>query len=98
MATLSELEERVERLERDLETVKARQRPEPRVFAGIELTDNDTLVQLFMDLYKELGIDVSGEPVDIAELHRQMIAEGVRPEDRIISSGIRELRGEEDDQ
>jgi len=97
MSSYTELEERLSRLEDEVEDLKRHQRPPRRTFAGIELTDNDELVRLFMDLGCELGFDVTVQPVPIEELHKQMLAEGVRPEDCLISSGIREMRGEADD-
>ncbi len=94
MSSYTELEERLSRLEDEVEDLKRHQRPARRTFAGIELTDNDELVRLFMDLFRELGYDVSGPAVPIAELHKQMLAEGIRPEDCVFTTALKELRGE----
>jgi hypothetical protein len=96
MATLNELEERVRSLEGKVEEI-SRQRPPRRTFAGIELTDNDELVRLFNELFHKLGYDISGPVLPAEEVQQRMLAHGVRPEDRLISSGIRELRGESDE-
>lgn len=61
---------------------------------GIREVDRSTLLALLDAAYAEMGLDLSGPEMTAEELQAFMLKEGVRPEDRIFSSGIIAAREE----
>lgn len=94
-ATLEELEQRVSRLEAELAGMKRTR--EPSLFGPVPPERQAALSRMFRDALREMDMDITGRvPPPLPELRRRMIEHGVRPEDRLISTGIRELHGEDD--
>lgn len=90
-AQLAEVTEAVAELEaqpRDVDRLPARGWP-----ATIPLVDKAPLREAFESLMRQMGIE-DMSPVPAEEVQEQMLKHGVRPEDRLLSRGIIEMREE----
>jgi hypothetical protein len=99
--TLEELEKRVTRLEQELDRLQQLQEEPPpqetpaergaRLLARAR-RDKPRLKRAMARALEEMGIQ--GEPVSPEKLREMMMEGGVRPEDNLFSTGIREMREE----
>jgi hypothetical protein len=60
--------------------------------AGIKVIDFSGMRELIDRVFTEMGIDVTEPAPSAQEVQQQMLREGVRPEDCILSRGIIEAR------
>jgi hypothetical protein len=99
-ATLEELQQRVEKLEQELATLRALYLPpldETPAQHGARLLaqarfEAPRLQALAAKVLEEMGI--RGEPVPPEELRRMMAEAGIKPEENLFSRGIVEMREE----
>jgi hypothetical protein len=99
--TVEELARRVALLEKEVAQLKvvvippradetAAQRGK-RLLAQVEV-DRAPVRAIATKVFAEIGI--AGTPLPVEELRRLLLAEGAKPEDNLVSRGIRELREE----
>jgi hypothetical protein len=100
-ATVEDLEKRLAQMEQELARlrllVEKSARAETPAERGARLLaqarrDKSRLKGLIAKVFEEMGIQ--GEPVSPEKLRELMAHEGVRPEDRLFSRGIIEMREE----
>ena len=90
-AQLAEVTEAVAELE-----VQPQEGPAPPVRgwpSTIPLVDKKPLKEAFDDLMRQMGIE-NTQPIPAEELQERMRQHGIKPEDRILSRGIIEMREE----
>jgi hypothetical protein len=88
--TLAELEQRVAALERELSSL--RQILEAWTSGELLLEDAHGQAEAWERVKEQMGI--RGEPIGAEKLQQMMLAEGIKPEENILSRGIIEMREE----
>jgi hypothetical protein len=101
MASVEELEKRVVELEREIRELREELKPcwgdETPAERGARMRrrsqrGGEELAKLSAKVLAEMGIH--GEPIGAEKVQEMMRAEGIKPEDNIISRGIIEMREE----
>jgi hypothetical protein len=102
-ATLEQLERRLEALEMEVRDLRSRQKNVPveetAAQRGERLIREAKASQPAISaglnkLLEQLGVPLDQKPISMEELHQQMIAEGINPEDCILSREIIRMRDE----
>ena len=97
--TVDVLKSRIAHIRQELEDVSAAldsltEAPAAASAPDIGEVDRSALLAQLDAAYAEMGLDLSGPEMTAEELQALMLEEGVRPEDRIFSSGIIAAREE----